>query len=381
MRYFIQSVLGVVRKEFIQIRRDPMTLRMIFIVPLMQLLILGNVVNTDVKNISLDIYDYDQSSESRRYADAFRPGGYFETTVVVGSAVDTRATKNGAWPLWESENRFRRGEADMAIIIPPGFSEKLSRRESVDVGLVVDGADANRARAGFGYASAITREVNQELIQFRPPITLAVQNKFNPEGKSVYFMVPGILATLLTTITVMLTAMGIVREREMGTLEQVMVTPISSSALLLGKVIAFATLGMIEMGVGLAFGMLVFQVPFVGSPLLLFGLSLLYLLTTLGIGIFFSTITSTQQQAMFVGWFFSIFVILTSGFFTPIANMPEWLQEVTRLNPMRYFMSIVRAIMMRGAGFQELVHEISTLTIYGAVIFGIAAMRFHKRVS
>ncbi len=381
MRYFIQSILGVVRKEFIQIRRDPMTLRMIFVLPLIQLLILGNVVNTDVKNIALDIYDYDQSGESRRYVDAFRPGGYFTPTTIVGSVIDLRATEKGAWPLWECENRFRRGEADMAIVIPPGFSEKLSRRESVDVGLVVDGADANRARAGFGYAAAITREVNQEFINFQPPITISVQNKFNPEGKSVYFMVPGILATLLTTITVMLTAMGIVREREMGTLEQVMVTPISSSALLMGKVIAFATLGLIEMGVGLAFGILVFGVPFVGSPFLLLGLSLLYLLTTLGIGIFFSTITSTQQQAMFVGWFFSIFVILTSGFFTPIANMPDWLQEVTRLNPMRYFMSIVRAIMMRGAGFQELISEITTLAAYGVVIFGIAAMRFHKRVN
>jgi len=194
-------------------------------------------------------------------------------------------------------------------------------------------------------------------------------------------MVPGIVAALLLMITTMLTAMAIVREREMGTLEQLLVTPINSRVLLLGKITAFAILGFFEMCVALIFGILWFNIPFVGSPLLLFALSGLFLIATLGIGLFFSTITSTQQQAMFLAWFFMIFTLLTSGFFTPISNMPEWMQYVTYINPMRYFMFIVRGIMMKGAGVAELLPNIIPLIIYGVVIFGFSTMRFNKRTA
>jgi ABC-2 type transport system permease protein len=213
------------------------------------------------------------------------------------------------------------------------------------------------------------------------PVDIRSRVLYNPEQESVYFMVPGIIATLLTIITVMLTSMAIVREKETGTLEQILVTPISGASLLLGKLTAFAVLGFFEISFALLIGILWFGIPFAGSPPLLFGLSAVYLLATLGVGLFFSTVTSTQQQAMFFGWFFWVFAILTSGFITPISNMPERIQYVTYLNPMRYYVSITRGIMMRGAGVADLAVDIIPMSIYGAVVFAIAAFRFRKRAS
>jgi ABC-2 type transport system permease protein len=203
---------------------------------------------------------------------------------------------------------------------------------------------------------------------------------YNPDSESVNYMVPGIVATLLMMVTVMLTAMAIVREREIGTLEQLMVTPISGWILLMGKITTFGLLGILEMAVALTLGVVWFGIPFVGSPVLLLLLSGLFLVTTLGMGMFFSTVSSTQQQAMFLAWFFSVFAILTSGFFTPIFNMPQWVQVVTYLNPMRYFVVIVRGIMMKDAGISDLYQDILALVVYGTVVFGFSAMRFRKRV-
>ena len=204
---------------------------------------------------------------------------------------------------------------------------------------------------------------------------------FNPEAESVYFMVPGIVATLLTMLTLMMTSMSIVREREMGTLEQVLVTPISAVTLLFGKIAAFIITSMFIMGMALNVGVWWFHVPFLGSSILLVALSLLYLMSTLGLGLFISTITHTQQQAMFLAWFFSIFTLLTSGYMTPIANMPVWLQHITLANPMRYFIEIVRGIMLKGATFTDLYENVVALAIFGTVIFSLSLLRFHKRMA
>ncbi len=211
------------------------------------------------------------------------------------------------------------------------------------------------------------------------PIDVRPAVLYNPEAESVYYMVPGIVATLLTMVTVMLTSMAIVRERENGTLEQILVTPISRATLLAGKLFPFAVLGLFEMILALTVGVLWFGIPFVGSPVLLFALAALYLLTTLGMGLFFSTVTSTQQQAMFFAWFFSVFCILTSGFFTPISNMPQWMKYVTLLNPMRFFMEITRSIMMKGSGLFELLPDVYAMVIFGVVVLGFSMLRFSKR--
>jgi ABC-2 type transport system permease protein len=369
----MRAVLALIKKEFIQLWRDPNMLRITLLMPIIQLLLLGYAVNTDVKKIYTDIYDYDQSQLSREFYRSFEPGDYF--------VPNTKLPLLEPKPLWTLDKRFETGDAQLAVIIPDDFSKKLTQGKRVTIGIVADGSDANAARTGLGYASQIVRRFSEKQVGIELPLEIRHEFRYNPELESVYYMVPGIVATLLTMITVMLTAMGIVREKESGTLEQLTVTPISGSALLLGKICAFGILGLFEMAIGLAFGIIWFGIPFAGSPLLLFALSGLYLLTTLGMGTFFATITATQQQAMFLAWFFSVFAILTSGFFTPISNMPQWMQYVTLINPMRYFMFIVRGIMMKGAGIQDLLVQIGAVALYGLAIFSLAAARFSKRIS
>jgi ABC-2 type transport system permease protein len=361
-----RAFAGLVKKEFIQVFRDPNMLRIIFLVPLVQLILFGYVVNTEVKRIALDVYDFDRSQLSRELVDAFQAGEYFVPNQNVAS-------------LMSLEERFEDGTAEMALIIPQDFSEKMIRGERTTLGLLTDGANSNSALIGQGYAAQIVQKFALKRTSLHPTIELRQDILYNPEAESVYFMVPGIVATLLTMISVMLTSMAIVRERERGTLEQLLVTPISTITLLLGKIAPFAILALFEMTFVLTVGVLWFGIPFVGSPLLLFVLAAVYLLAALGIGLFFSTVTTTQQQAMFFAWFFSVFAILTSGFFTPIANMPQWLQYITYLNPMRYFLSIVRGIMMKGSGFSDLLTDIIAQSIYALGIFSFAALRFTKR--
>ena len=365
--------IGVIKKEFRQALRDRNTLRMLFVMPVVQLIVLGYAVNTDVKRLQVDVYDADRSEASRRLTTLLGAGGYFVPVDRVFSGADV--------PVWDLEERFRTGEAEMALIIPRDFSKKLQLKEQVDLGWITDGTDANAGRTGTGYASQIIRRFSNDAVGFKPNIDIRSQFMFNPEAESVYFMVPGIVATLLTMLTLMMTAMSIVREREMGTLEQVLVTPISAVTLLFGKITAFVIASMMVMGIALNVGVWWFHVPFEGSSLLLVALSLLYLLSTLGLGMFVSTITHTQQQAMFLAWFFSIFTLLTSGYLTPIANMPNWLQYITLANPMRYFIEIVRGIMLKGATFTDLYENVVALTIFGTVIFSFSLLRFHKRTA
>jgi len=369
----MRAFLALLRKEFIQLRRDKAMLRIALLAPIIQLLFLGYAVNTDVKRLATDVYDFDQSQHSREFVRSFEAGEYFTP--------QPRLAQSGREPLWELDRRFKSGRAELAIIIPDDFSEQLSRGGSATIGMIADGSDANAARTGLGYAGQIVRRYSERVTGAEMPLEIRAQFLYNPELESVYFMVPGIVATLLTMITMILTAMGIVREKEAGTLEQLVVTPISASALLAGKICAFGVLGLFEMAAALTVGVLWFGIPFAGSPLLLFALAGLYLLTTLGMGTFFSTVTSTQQQAMFLAWFFAIFAMLTSGFFTPISNMPDWMQKITLLNPMSYFMTIVRGIMMKGAGIADLLPEIAATAAYGLIIFSLSALRFHKRAA
>jgi len=361
-----RAFIGLVKKEFKQVFRDLNMLRLIFAVPIIQLLLFGYVVNLDVKNIALDVYDLSQSQLSRRFTEGAAAGGYF-------------LPKPAETPILQEETRFQEGSSDMALILPPDFAKQIDRREPVTIGLIADGSDANQAAIGAGYMARITQSFSQKEYGLKPPLDTRFSVLFNPEMESVYYMVPGIVATLLTMITVMLTSMAVVRERENGTLEQLMVTPITRATFLAGKLAPFAILGMFEMVLALTLGVLWFHIPFVGSPVLLFLMAALYLGTTLGVGLLISTLTSTQQQAMFFAWFFFIFALLTSGFFTPIDNMPLWMQRITLINPMRYFMSIVRAIMMKGAGVTEILSDMYPLLIYPLAVFTIAVLRFSKR--
>ncbi len=363
----IQTIIALIIKEFRQVLRDPIMLRLLFIMPLIQLLLLGYAVSTDVKLINTAVYDFDHSSLSRDYVRSLSAGDYF-------------VTSKDKLPLLNADLAFRQNRRNAVLIIPVDFSEKIDNREKVEVGLLLDGSNANTASITLGYAGLITAQFNKRVLGFNMPIQLRQKNLFNPEAESVYFMVPGIVAVLLTMITVMLTAMGIVRERERGTLEQLMVTPISTPGLILGKTIPFAIIGFIEMSIALAFGIIWFKIPFAGSWGLLYFLSFIYLFTSLGVGMFISTATKTQQQAMFFAWFFSIFAILTSGFFIPIANMPKVVQALTYLNPMRYYMTIVRGIMMKGSSIDILHKQVIAMIIFGVAVFTFSSLRFSKRV-
>jgi ABC-2 type transport system permease protein len=363
----IQTITALIIKEFRQVRRDPIMLRLLFIMPLVQLLLLGYAVSTDVKLIDTAVYDFDNSRLSREYVRSLTAGEYF-----VASRDDL--------PLLNADLAFRQNRRNAVIVIPDDFSEKLENFEKVKIGMLLDGSNANTASISLGYAGLITARFNQRVLGLNMPIQLRQKNLFNPEAESVYFMVPGIVAVLLTMITVMLTAMAIVRERERGTLEQLMVTPMATPALILGKTIPFAIIGFVEMSIALGFGILWFDIPFAGSWGLLYFLSFIFLFTTLGVGMFISTATRTQQQAMFFAWFFSIYTILTSGFFIPIANMPHIIQLLTYLNPMRYYMTIVRGIMMKGSSIDILHKEVMAMIIFGLVVFTFSALRFSKRV-
>ncbi|MBU8933684.1 MAG: ABC transporter permease [candidate division Zixibacteria bacterium] len=364
----MRALLGMIRKEFIQIFRDRNMLRMIFAMPIIQLILFGYVVNTEVRLIELDVYDASRSQDSRELVGALTAVGYFVPQYIDAS-------------LFDIEDRFRDGSAEMALLIPEDFCGEFTRDERTTVGLLADGSNSSVAGIGLGYASRIISQYGHQQLGIEPPLDIRYRTLYNPEMESVYYMVPGILVALLTMVTVMLTSMAIVREREHGTLEQLIVTPISTPVLLLGKILPFAILGLFEMCLALTVGILWFSIPFAGSLILLFALTGLYLVTTLGMGLFFSTVTSTQQQAMFFAWFFFVFAMLTSGLFTPVANMPDWMQYVTYLNPMRFFLNITRGIMMRGAGLVDLYNDVIILAIYGAAIFSFSTLRFTKRTA
>jgi ABC-2 type transport system permease protein len=363
----MRTVLALVRKEFAQVRRDRSMLRVVFIMPMLQMVILGYVVSTDVKLIRTAVHDFDRSEISREYVRALTAGDYF-------------LARPDDVPLSRAELGFEANTYDAVLVIPEDFSERLGGNREAEVGLLLDGANANSAVIALGYASSITQRFNEQHSGFDPPIALRQRRLHNPEGESVYFTVPGVVATLLTMITTLLTAMAIVREREMGTLEQLMVTPMPTSALIIGKTLPFAIIGFVEMSIALAIGVAWFRIPFLGSWALLYGLSLIYLFTTLGTGMLISTVTRTQQQAMFFSWFFSMFAILTSGFFTPIGNMPRAVQVLTYANPMRYYLKIVRGIIMKGASLDVLYPEVLSMVVFGMVVFGFSWVRLSKRV-
>jgi ABC-2 type transport system permease protein len=283
------------------------------------------------------------------------------------------------------------GRADVVLKIPPQFARDIHRGSPVELELIADAQNSNIAGIAVGYTQGVLRrfwtdELERTLAR-QPalrtalhPVSLRAQAYYNPELVSVHYMVPGIVVVLLTIMTTILTALGIVREKEIGTLEQLMVTPLTKFHFIVGKTLPFVMIAFVEMSFVLVVGSLWFGIPFCGSLWLLAGAASLFLLTTLGVGLFISTISGTQQQALFFAWFFMVFGMLMSGFFTPIENMPSIVQLLTYLNPLRYFMTIIRAIFLKGSGLEELGPQILALALFGVAIFSLALLRFRKRM-
>ncbi len=375
----MKTIIHLVRKEFKQVFRDKAMVRIIFVVPLIQLLVLSYAANFDLRNVRVAVLDQDNSQESRALLDAFFHSS--DNLFVPAARVSYPDQLN-------EELQARR--ADMTLWIPDGYAENLATGETTQLSVLVDGQNSTLSGRAGGYAAAIVAgQVNNLLKQVSAvtagrgqmrTVEARTRILYNPELQSRMYMVPGIIVLLVTIISAMLTGMAVVKEKEIGTLEQLMVSPISSFQLIAGKTIPFAVLASILITIATTFAVFWFHIPIRGSILLFAVSALLYLLVTLGIGLLASTVSQTQQQAMFTIWFFLVFGILLSGFFFPVQNMPVEIQYLTYLNPMRYIMNIVRSIFLRGSTFADMQSDILGLGILGVTVFSAAVIRMQKRV-
>ena len=373
----LSRIVHIVWKEVIQMSRDRRMFSMILIMPLLELIIFGYVVATDITDIDLAVCDYDQSAESRTYVDQIVRSGYFRIAAPCHTMEDVTRLLD-------------RGRVKVALTIPPDFSARVKRRQPAQVMAAVDGSNSNTATIAAAYLEQITFSQAVD-VQFadhgRPPrtvrqpiVNLEPRVWFNPELRSVRFMVPGIICVLLMESLVILTAVAIVREKEHGTMEQLIVTPVRPYELILGKAIPYIGLGYVNMTVVLLAGTFWFDVYISGSLPLLLGLSGLFILTCLGMGLMVSTISNTQQQASMAGQFLLLPNMFFSGFMFPIASMPEVVQKLTYLVPLRYYITIVRGIFLKGVGWPALKDEAAILLVYGIVILGLASLTFRKQV-
>lgn len=365
----------LVWKELLELKADPRLFGLVIVAPILQLFLLGYAATTDIRDVPVVVADADRSSASRDLIARFEASPNFS---IAGVVTSTR----------EIDPWLERGRAWMALDIPAGFGATLGRGAPQSVQVVADGTDANSTTVALGYATNLIAGYSQELAARRLPpgvtrrggIEPRVRVWFNPRLESREFMLPGVLALLLLVITTNLSSMGIVREKELGTLEQLNVTPLRRWELIVGKLLPYALVGMIDVCLVLGTAVLWFQVPLRGSVALLFGLTAIYLLTTLGLGLFVSTISSTQQQAMMTTTFFLLTpMIYLSGFIFPIENMPVVIQWFTYLIPLRYFLVILRSIFLKGVGMETLWPQVLALTAWGLAILALAIARSTKR--
>ena len=370
----MRRILVLVRKEFLELRQMSHLLRLILIAPILQLLLLGYAATTDVHNVPIVVVDADRTDRSRELVERFAASPFFR---VVAEEFDTR----------QVDQHLSRGDAWLALVIPAGLERALDSggsAERTDIQLLADGSDANSSGIALAYASGLVRDFNgsiqAEKGAGRPPFNVSLRVWYNPELVSRDFMVPGVLAMLLLVITANLSSMAIVRERELGTLEQLSVTPLTRWELILGKLIPYGIIGLVDAVMVVIVAVYWFRVPFDGSVWMLFGSTLLYLMCTLGLGLFVSTISSTQQQAMLTAIFFFLMpMIYLSGFTFPIENMPQIVQWVTYVIPLRYFLVIVRGVFLKGVGMDVLWPQVVGLLVWGTAILSLAALRSSKR--
>jgi len=367
----------VIVKEFLQIRRDRRMIPVIFVAPIVQVVVFGFAVNTDVTDVPTVLVDQDRSAASRDLARRFVESGYFE---IVGS--EERADAVDRWLVTS--------RAQMGLVIPSGFGAALAAGRAAALQIVADGSDAASANVALGYAGALASGYGAELAQRRLAgtslpaagrIELVPRVFYNPDLKSRWFYVPAVLAMILMVMTLLLSAMGVVREKEIGTMEQIMVTPIRPWQLLVGKLAPFAVIGLVQTVLATAVTVFGFGVPLRGSFALLLALSLLFILSTLGLGLLVSTVVQNQQQAMMAAAFGAMIpMVYLSGLIFPIENMPPAIQAVTYVIPLRYYAEIIRGVFLRGSGLGVLWPEATVLLGMGVAILTVASLRFRKRL-
>lgn len=389
----MSQIFIIFRKEMQQLRRDKGALRLLFLMPIMQLIVLGYAITTEVKRTPFMWVDHCRCTESR---DLLRRIPLHELFIDLGAA--------------ESETDLRhamdQGRIRLGLVIPADFGKRLTeaanprslaetkahRAPGARLQMLVDGQDANSASVARGYISAIASQWSMKWLETSLmgqglridevlPVQISTRVLFNPLLLSPWYMVPGIAVILVTIVTSLLTGFAIVREKENGTLEQLMVTPLHPVALVLGKALPFFLLGLVELFAVLGLAVLVFEVPFLGNLFTLALFASAYMLSSLGIGILTSAVVKTQQQALFVIWFFLLFFLLLSGFFMPVENMPEWVQTITYANPVRYFMTVLREMFLKGSGLRELWQELAAMLTIGGMVFSLAVAFFKRKAA
>ena len=366
-------------KEFIEVFRDPRMKALIFVVPIMQLLIFSYAASTDVRHVATAVYDLDNTVASRDLVSRFVKSGYFDV-------VDTIASDARERELLD------RGKVRVVLHLGKGFEGDLLAGRSAPFQMIVDGTDSNTAGIVLGYSNTIVQQFSQAILarhlerlrgDIRQPgrVKLETRTWFNENLESRTYFVPGVIALMITLLTLLLTSMAIVREKEIGTMEQIMVTPIRPVEFILGKTAPFALISFVDLVLVTLVGVVWFEIPVRGSFVLLVFATSVYLMTTLGIGLLISTVSLTQQQAMMTTFFFFMPAVLLSGFMFPIANMPVVVQWLTYFNPMRYAMVILRGIFLKGVGINILWPQIAALAVMGAVTLGLASRRFRKTLA
>ncbi len=369
----LRSLLNVMRKEATQTLRDRRMVFLLVAAPLIQLTMFGYAVNLDVDHIPTVVCDQDRTEESERLLQDFFANGTF-------------ARRRDVFAPRAAQDALESGEAAVAVIVPHGYARGIGRRDAPQIQLLLDGTDSTRAQVAqadasqflllHGAAGAARPGANRA-----PPFLLSPRIFYNPRLASPVFMVPGILSMLLMNVTAMLTAMGLTREKESGTLEQVLVTPLQPSILLAGKSLPFVFVGLSNIAGVLLLGSLIFDVPLHGSLAVIAVGGILYVFSTLGFGILLGTLASSQQQAMLGAFAFILPGSLLSGYLSPIDAMPIWLRPLTLFNPMRHFLEIVRGCLLKGEGFTDLFPQMIALSILGSGVLGLSIARFHKRLA
>ncbi|MBT8385327.1 MAG: ABC transporter permease [Bacteroidia bacterium] len=371
----MRTILYIIQKEFKQIFRNKGMLPIIFVLPLIQLIILANAATFEVKNIKFSYVDHDHTSTSRALIEKFNASDYFN--VITDFSSEKMAN-----------SAMLKGDVDVVLEIPHYFERNLQKEKRIDLGVTINAIDGAAAGVINVYINQIVQGYNQaikvELIQpedsMIKPVNIATIPSFwyNETLNYKTFMVPGILVLLVTMITLFLSGMNIVREKEIGTLEQINVTPIKKSQFIIGKLFPFWVLGMSLLSIGLIIAKIIFDVPMVGSLVLMYVYTSIYILVVLGIGLFISNYTDTQQQAMFIAWFFVVIFILMSGLFTPIESMPYWAQVITEFNPIKYFVEVMRMVMLKGSSIIDILPQLLKTLLYAIVMNGLAVWSYKK---
>jgi len=367
-------VRELVRKEFIQLFRDRKNRPMLVIAPLIQMILFGYVVTTDVRDIRVAVIDQSRTPESRRLIDAFDGNATFRVTHVLQDPK-------------ELDRMLLQRRVDLGLQVPPDFSARLREGRTADVQIVVDGSMSNMAAVRIAYSanvldtfnSQLLRELNRRRIDFGE-IDGRVRTWYNPNLDSQHYFVPGIVAFLVMLLSLLFTSMAVVREKEAGTMEQLIVTPLKATEFILGKTIPFILIAQAQMVMVILFARLWFRIPMAGNAFVLLAASSIFLLSTLGIGLLISTVSRTQQQAMMTNFFFILPFFMLSGFVFPIANMPAVVQWLTHLNPLSHFLIIIRGVFLKGTGFAILWPQFLELAVLGGLVFTFAVRRFHKRI-